>query len=83
MLRSGCGSATKTRAGSKLRLRNAVGVGGQCFEDKCPRILIDHKSEEGIATCDNPKDSPVFDELPKLQDAKWVSVSRLNCDLRV
>ncbi|MDP2252921.1 MAG: S4 domain-containing protein, partial [Thiobacillus sp.] len=67
--------------GSKVGAGDVVKVSGRRvylrFEDKRTRILIYHKSEGEIVTRDDPKGrATVFDALPKIRGAKWISIGR-------
>jgi len=69
--------------GSKVGPRDVVKVSGRRvylrFDEKRTRILIYHKSEGEIVTRDDPKGrATVFDALPKLRGAKWISIGRLD-----
>ncbi|MFN3544719.1 MAG: pseudouridine synthase [Thiobacillus sp.] len=69
--------------GMKVGPRDVVKVSGRRvylrFEDKRTRILIYHKSEGEIVSRDDPKGrATVFDALPKLRGAKWISIGRLD-----
>jgi 23S rRNA pseudouridine2605 synthase len=69
--------------GSKVGPRDVVKVSGRRvylrFEDKRTRILIYHKSEGEIVSRDDPQGrATVFDALPKLRGAKWISIGRLD-----
>jgi 23S rRNA pseudouridine2605 synthase len=69
--------------GSKVGPSDVVKVSGRRvylrFDEKRTRILIYHKSEGEIVTRDDPKGRPtVFDALPKIRGAKWISIGRLD-----
>ena len=69
--------------GSKVGPRDVVKVSGRRvylrFDEKRTRILIYHKSEGEIVTRDDPEGrATVFDALPKVRGAKWISIGRLD-----
>jgi 23S rRNA pseudouridine2605 synthase len=69
--------------GSKVGPRDIVKVSGRRiylrFDEKRTRILIYHKSEGEIVTRDDPAGrATVFDALPRLRGAKWISIGRLD-----
>ncbi|MFN3750807.1 MAG: pseudouridine synthase [Thiobacillus sp.] len=69
--------------GMKVGPRDIVKVSGRRiylrFDEKRTRILIYHKSEGEIVTRDDPGGrATVFDALPKLRGAKWISIGRLD-----
>jgi 23S rRNA pseudouridine2605 synthase len=49
------------------------------FAEPKPRVLVYHKPTGEIVTRDDPEDRPtVFEQLPPIQDAKWIAVGRLD-----
>lgn len=48
-------------------------------EPQLPRVLLYHKQEGEIVSADDPKKrESVFEKLPRVRGAKWVSVGRLD-----
>ncbi|MCX7627463.1 MAG: pseudouridine synthase [Methylophilaceae bacterium] len=49
------------------------------MEPRLPRVLIYHKLEGEIVSQDDPQQRPtVFEKLPHIRGAKWISVGRLD-----
>ncbi|NNM82186.1 MAG: rRNA pseudouridine synthase [Burkholderiales bacterium] len=49
------------------------------FGDRLPRVMIYHKPEGEIVSHDDPeKRASVFDKLPRMRSAKWISIGRLD-----
>ncbi len=65
------GSGDQIKVGNRtIRARPEAGV---------PRVLIYHKPEGEITSRNDPRGRPsVFDHLPKISGARWISVGRLD-----
>ncbi|MBL8520263.1 MAG: rRNA pseudouridine synthase, partial [Betaproteobacteria bacterium] len=49
------------------------------FSQELPRILLYHKPEGEIVTTDDPGNRiTVFDNLPKVENGKWINIGRLD-----
>jgi len=75
--------------GQVARLGDLVGPGDRVkldgklihlrFGAQLPRVLLYHKPEGEICTRDDPENRPtVFARLPRLNNARWVSIGRLD-----
>jgi 23S rRNA pseudouridine2605 synthase len=72
------------QVGQRVTSRDVIKVSGRRVylrpaEGKRVRVLIYHKQEGEIVSRDDPKGrATVFEQLPKIRGAKWVSVGRLD-----
>ncbi|MCE3004615.1 MAG: rRNA pseudouridine synthase, partial [Xanthomonadaceae bacterium] len=70
--------------GSSVRSGDRVELDGKAFiavtaEPEEAQVLIYHKPEGEVTTTDDPEGRPtVFESLPRLKTARWVSVGRLD-----
>lgn len=49
------------------------------FTSRLPRVMLYHKQEGEIVSHDDPeKRASVFDKLPRMRSAKWISIGRLD-----
>jgi 23S rRNA pseudouridine2605 synthase len=76
-------NGAKAQLGTRVSPGDAIRVDGRLLRapagGRLPRILIYHKPEGEIVSRDDPAGRPsVFDRLPRLRGAKWLSVGRLD-----
>ena len=77
-------NATAAETGSSVRTGDRVELDGKAFitvatEPDEGGVLIYHKPEGEVTTHDDPEGRPtVFERLPTLKGARWVSVGRLD-----
>ena len=69
--------------GSKVGPGDEVRINGEPvkirFAEPKPRVLIYHKPAGEIVTREDPENrTTVFEDLPPIQDAKWIAVGRLD-----
>jgi 23S rRNA pseudouridine2605 synthase len=70
--------------GQRVSSQDVIKVSGRrvylrALEGKRVRVLVYHKQEGEIVSRDDPKGrATVFEQLPKIRGAKWVSVGRLD-----
>lgn len=70
--------------GSSVRSGDRVELDGKAFmavttEPEESQVLIYHKPDGEVTTTDDPEGRPtVFESLPRLKSARWVSVGRLD-----
>lgn len=76
-------NGVKARLGARVGAQDVVMVDGRILRSaasvRLPQVLIYHKPEGEIVSRDDPAGRPsVFDKLPRLRDAKWVAIGRLD-----
>lgn len=77
-------NAAPATIGSSVRVGDRVELDGKAFmvvasEPEDAEVLIYHKPEGVVTTNDDPEGRPtVFEQLPRLKGARWVSVGRLD-----
>ena len=78
-------NGTIARIGARVGARDEVKVDGRLLRATAtvsaalPQVLVYHKPEGEIVSRADPDGRPsVFDRLPRLRDAKWVAIGRLD-----
>jgi 23S rRNA pseudouridine2605 synthase len=77
-------NAQVAELGSSIRAGDRVELDGRGFiavptEPEEAQVLIYHKPEGEVTTHDDPEGRPtVFEKLPRLKGARWVSIGRLD-----
>lgn len=76
-------NGARARLGARVGPRDVVMVDGRLLRaaepSRLPQVLLYHKPEGEIVSRDDPGGRPsVFDRLPRLRDAKWTAVGRLD-----
>ena len=71
------------KIGARVGPRDQIKVAGRVISAhstaRLPRVLLYHKSEGEIVSRDDPRGRPsVFERLPALTGAKWISIGRLD-----
>ncbi len=70
---------TGTRVGPRAQIKVAGRVIHARKQSRLPRVLLYHKPEGEITSRDDPRGRPsVFEHLPAVAGAKWISIGRLD-----
>jgi 23S rRNA pseudouridine2605 synthase len=69
--------------GQRIRTNDVIEVGRKKItfvpDVKIPRVILYHKQEGEIVSHNDPKErATVFEKLPRIRNAKWLSVGRLD-----
>ena len=69
--------------GQRVRTNDVIEVGRKKItfvsDTKIPRVILYHKLEGEIVSHNDPKErATVFEKLPRIRNAKWLSVGRLD-----
>lgn len=77
-------NGVKAQLGDHINLHDIVKVDGRKVRLKSPeellrRVLLYHKPAGEVCTRNDPENRPtIFDRLPKLRGARWITVGRLD-----
>ena len=76
-------NGASARIGARVGPRDQIKVAGRVIRAsspaRLPRVLLYHKPEGEIVSRDDPRGRPgVFERLPAITGAKWISIGRLD-----